>query len=389
MAKLPLYSFFQALRKHGFAMGVDDYGNLLEALNGGFGLKSDQDLLQLCRLLWFKPNQSWELFQDQFWRAFRNEKSFNAGSESTRSLTGEPKDSTSDEITDFDEPTFSRSDPQESSSGFESSPTTGSAEEAAQSGAENQYLYLSIASSAELSGGSLPPMQQIEQHISQYEFVFQGRYQAINSRQLQNSWRYLPERTQKRPLDEINIPATVERIARTGSLEKVVFKQESLGLARLLVLLDFDGSMVAFHDLAQQIATSAPKTAGKLPTTYYFHDIPGPKLFRDPDRTQADEIMHLAPFFIHRKASILIVSDAGAARGRYDRQRVLETQSVLRQLRKLGQHIVWLNPVPQSRWEGSSAEQIARLLVPMFEVNEGGMQKAINLLRGQSSGSRL
>ncbi|MEL7532081.1 MAG: hypothetical protein AAFN10_12260, partial [Bacteroidota bacterium] len=69
MPPLPLYRFFQALRKANFALGVSDYGLLLEALNGGYGLQSEADLLRLCRTLWFKPGQSWELFQTQFYQA--------------------------------------------------------------------------------------------------------------------------------------------------------------------------------------------------------------------------------------------------------------------------------------------------------------------------------
>ena len=44
--------------------------------------------------------------------------------------------------------------------------------------------------------------------------------------------------------------------------------------------------------------------------------------------------------------------------------------------------MAWLNPMPQERWAGTTAEAIAQQ-VPMFEFNRAGLEQAIGALRGQ------
>ncbi len=385
MPPLPLYRFFQALRKANFALGVSDYGLLLEALNGGFGLKSETDLLRLCRTLWFKPGQSWELFQEQFYQALADAKQTPLPEPSPS--TPEENDPAFQTKQQEDNPIEEGEDPLDDQSSFESE-TENSATEEEDTPTEGNFVHLSIASSAELAGENLQTKEQLQSQLQAQSFIFQGRYQAISNRQLTQSWRYLPDRTEDRPSDEIDIKATVENIAKSGRLEKIAFHKQKVGLARLLLLIDYEGSMVAFHELAQQVLASAPQTEGKAPNVLYFHDVPGPQLFHDVDQTKAYQIQSLIPLYRHRKAGILIISDGGAARGRYDRQRIIQTEKALHQLKAIGQHIVWLNPVPRSRWEGTSAEYIDKLLLPMYEVSELGMQQAINALRGKTNRSQ-
>ncbi|MFK7921846.1 MAG: hypothetical protein AB8H47_07805 [Bacteroidia bacterium] len=382
MPQLPLYRFFQALRKANFALGVSDYGLLLDALNGGFGLRDEADLLRLCRTLWFKPGQSWEVFQEQFYQAL---------DEARKSLEDSridaPKaiiqDDSGPKPEEVSSPTLDTVGDIDDQGQFDSreSQDIDTSESQTEAG---EFVHLSIASSAELAGDSLQGIEEVQSQVLQQSFLFQGRYQAISPRQLTQSWRYLPDRTLPRPSESIDINKTVDQIAKSGRLEHLVYETQQVGIARLLILLDYEGSMVAFHDLAEQIAASAPKSDTKTPNTLYFHDVPGPILFQDPDQTKAYQISELAPYFRHRKASILIISDAGAARGRYDRQRIIQTQSAIKQLQLLGQHIAWLNPVPRNRWQGTSAEFIDKLLVPMFEINSLGMQQAVNALRGKT-----
>ena len=79
--------------------------------------------------------------------------------------------------------------------------------------------------------------------------------------------------------------------------------------------------------------------------------------------------------------SVLIVSDGGAGRGYRRLDRIRETANFLRELRQKTQRCAWLNPVPVGRWEGSSAEMIAKL-VPMFQMDDDGLSNAIDVVRG-------
>jgi uncharacterized protein with von Willebrand factor type A (vWA) domain len=80
--------------------------------------------------------------------------------------------------------------------------------------------------------------------------------------------------------------------------------------------------------------------------------------------------------------SLLIISDAGAARGFRHTSRLRATSDFLFQLRLRTQFIAWLNPFPEDRWTGTSAEVISHL-VPMFQMDEDGLSNAVDVIRGQ------
>ena len=59
-----------------------------------------------------------------------------------------------------------------------------------------------------------------------------------------------------------------------------------------------------------------------------------------------------------------------------------ETVQLLQVIKHFSFKIVWLNPVPEDRWIGTSAALI-KDFVPMFTANENGLKKAIEILRGK------
>jgi uncharacterized protein len=81
-------------------------------------------------------------------------------------------------------------------------------------------------------------------------------------------------------------------------------------------------------------------------------------------------------------AAVVILGDGGAARGRYDLLRLLDTVAFLKGLRAYSSRVVWLNPMPLASWAKTSAAEIARHL-PMFPMDRAGMHRAVNVLRGQ------
>ena len=79
---------------------------------------------------------------------------------------------------------------------------------------------------------------------------------------------------------------------------------------------------------------------------------------------------------------MVILSDGGAARGRYDLLRLLDTVAFLKGAQEWSYRLVWLNPLPPTAWTGSTAAEIARH-IPMFPMDRDGMYRAVNVLRGQ------
>lgn len=63
-------------------------------------------------------------------------------------------------------------------------------------------------------------------------------------------------------------------------------------------------------------------------------------------------------------------------------ERIELTRQFLTQLKQKVRYITWLNPIPQNRWYGTTADDLAGL-VSMFEMTRRGLQGAINVLRGR------
>jgi uncharacterized protein with von Willebrand factor type A (vWA) domain len=83
---------------------------------------------------------------------------------------------------------------------------------------------------------------------------------------------------------------------------------------------------------------------------------------------------------------VLIVSDAGAARGGRDQARFRATARLLVGIKQRTAHLAWLNPVPRARWPGTTAQLIGAI-VPMHPMDEDGFGNAIDVLRGLAPGS--
>lgn len=182
---------------------------------------------------------------------------------------------------------------------------------------------------------------------------------------------------------ETDIPATITRVCSEGYLVRPVLKLRWENLSVLRVLLDYGGSMTPFSPVLNPIveALQSEGKAGRLRVEfYYFHDCPANGLFSS--RSLADPV-DLEQFFAapSQGISILLISDAGAARGDYDGRRIDDTRCFMERLFKFSPRLAWINPVPALRWSGSSAEGIAAA-VSMFDLDRQGLEDAVLVLRG-------
>ena len=112
----------------------------------------------------------------------------------------------------------------------------------------------------------------------------------------------------------------------------------------------------------------------------YFHNVPGEYLYGDAYLTRPvkqEEVLSRCT----NETSVLIVSDAGAARGCRRLPRIQATTEALFQLKQRSSLIAWLNPMPQARWTGASAQIIAHL-APMCQMDQDGLSRAIDIVRG-------
>ena len=154
----------------------------------------------------------------------------------------------------------------------------------------------------------------------------------------------------------------------------------------LIILIDSRGSMVAFDLLTDAIVDSAVK-AGIQNQVYYFRNVP--QRYNDDEAllyVYADrgQIKHRSLRDILKEnpnVAVLIISDAGSS---YNMSRIEATEDFLSEVYKHTLKVAWLNPMPQDRWDGSSA-YIIRELTDMFEATAEGLQKAMPLLKGKKA----
>ncbi len=143
--------------------------------------------------------------------------------------------------------------------------------------------------------------------------------------------------------------------------------------------------MVPFHMLSQRLIETAAR-GGRLGQTniFYFHNCPADYLYCDPFQLEPETVQTVLDRLHVERSMVMIFSDAGAARGALNEERIDWTIQLLKKLIQHARSVVWLNPMPRSRWPGTTAGEIMQF-IPMLDVSRQGLDYAINVLRGRPS----
>ncbi|BAL89211.1 hypothetical protein AMIS_39910 [Actinoplanes missouriensis 431] len=232
----------------------------------------------------------------------------------------------------------------------------------------------------------------------------------LTAREIAQTWRRLRRPVRYGAATEVDVDATIDGYSRTGVFTGPILIPPRRNTARLMLLVDRNGSMTPYGNFVQHLVREIHH-AGRLESiaTWYFHNLPSTRadtsLLRelpDPFSPELDPILaRIAPSAAGRLyadpelteprtlASVLevtppgtvavIISDGGAARGTLQTARLVGTIAMIKALRC---PVAWINPVPAHRWPGTTAEQIARH-VPMSELTAEGLHRAVDALRGQ------
>jgi uncharacterized protein len=215
---------------------------------------------------------------------------------------------------------------------------------------------------------------------------WESRYYApLNRRLLAYNWRYLRRFRADGAMDLLDVEATVKLAAYQGTFFRPIFRRREVNHVKLLLLVDQLGSMVPFHRYTHDVIETVSEDAQlEVFAVYYFQNVPGKVLYRNEKLTQSVPIGEVLQF-CDRETSVLILSDAGAARlaGQIEMKRVRATMKFLADVRQRTALICWLNPIPMERWQNTSAEMVARL-VPMEMMDRVGLSHTIDQLCGSA-----
>lgn len=360
---LPLLTLFERLRRCQWQIGVDDYLTALHALEGGFG-NNLQDLQQLCCILWAKSEQDIETLHKVVADMLE------------RSQPQEQVLEHAEEISTVQDSDDGTDDPD---------PEDGELPELNEELIRPEDLK-PPPDWQRRSSESLKVVQAIRQSLREQldqpskRFDLKTEYFPITRQRMQRDWLHMRLPMRQGISDEIDVTATVQKIALQGILLEPVLQRCHLYQAELLLLIDWDGSMVPFHHLSQQfLETAKSKRFFRKIETYYFNNCPDQYLYGNPAGLKAKSIKSVLRSLGSRTIA-LIISDAGAARGRSNNQRVQLTHQFITQLQSVVGHCIWINPMPRSRWTNTSAEEIQGFL-PMLEINHYTLSKIAALIR--------
>ncbi len=374
---LPLYSFFDRLRKDSQLLGMQDYFLWIEAMEGGFGLESVSSLKRLCKAIWYKPGMDISFFEGQLEEALNLESSL-AKRHSREALQEEPSI--------VEKPTGSKDaenlqtskDPIDSNvlSSDQAPPKEEEPDQAKEEPNDEEFI-VSIQSVSEKQ-----KTLEVEKNrgVLGYSFDFSSRFLPLAERKVSLSFRFLRDMVLIEESDELDIDATLEKFYQTGFVSELVVKKQFKNQFVLSILLDYGGSMEPFHTLMNELLDAIIGSGVQIKLYYFFNTIEDGVF---TEKAMLNLIKEEEFFEIVRQtSSLLIVSDAGAARGSNNPAKVKDTLRSVRKLKKKNNRIVWLNFVPKDRWKETSAELISEA-VRMFDLEENRIDTMVNILLGK------
>jgi hypothetical protein len=393
-----LFQVFEELRRQGVPLGVSDYLEAIETIQAGIGLEDAASFKGLCRLLWAKSREDQELFDLAFTKLVESQlQTISTSQPSTpTSATSPSKTPAPSTALPLSSPSQLEPQPQpkiETTPTSKTSPSTvsspsGSLAESTSSLPKPQ-LQAEPEPRLELAQESmaLPSSSVGESFVLKSELTKEPHYYQllprlpISQRDMVEVWRQVRRPQRAGVPEELDVEETINCICRFGLLRGPVLRPRRRNQARLVVLVDQQGSMTPFAPLIEAVMESILR-GGLLGKTnfYYFHNYPEGFLYQRSSLTNALPLEAV----LDEQAkgnSVLIVSDGGAARGYYHRRRVAGTKSFLKILNAYTYLYAWLNPMLPNRWVATTAEDIA-CMVPMFSLDREGLNDAVNILRG-------
>lgn len=360
LKELLLFDIFNSLRqRHDFPLGIEDYLIVVKSIKAGFGINNRQALEQLCCTLWAKSEDESRLIKKLFEQMWIQVEDYIPDEIETESTSNK------EDISDNFEP--------KTSSELSTTKTIPEIEETPK---------ITLEENEPVQVVKAIRTHNQETSFNRLRYSLLNDYFPVTKRQMKQSWRYLRHLVREGIPVELDIEKTVDKIGREGLLIEPVLMPRKINRTDLILMVDQEGSMIPFHGLSRQLIETAER-GGKLRQTrvFYFHDYVDKYIYRHPALLNAQKLEEMLAE-VGERAIILIISDGGAARGKFEEERVQQTQLWINQLQSSVKYVAWLNPMPSDSWQHTTASEIAQML-PMFEMSREGMNTAINVLRGR------
>ncbi len=367
-AALPLLGLFQRLIEHGAALGVRDYLDALRALEAGHGGSDPARLRRLCEILWARSEEENRTIAQWF--------------DAITPLPGDAMSLLIEQLLQLERrPQSGQPGPRPSASPPDdpSASNPGGADPVAgQKGPPTPRARVSIAAASTGQGLGLPRLDASPLLVGTY--VLRPR-PVLPMRQLVLLWRRLRRSQRVGVKQELDLQASVRQRCELGVLQRPALRPCRRNTAKLLVLADGSPSMAPWMPFLQVLEASLAHGRLGDAALRWFSNVPGSTLQCSAQLEAVEARQDVLRRFAG--AAVLVVSDAGSARGSLSRRRVRLTKAFLASAASWGAQVVWINPMPADRWRGTSAERIAAEgPVMMLPLDGANLARAVDILRG-------
>jgi len=377
---LPLLGLFQRLIERGAALGGRDYLDGLRALEAGYGGCDPVRLRRLAEILWARTDEDHRTIS-QWFAAITPlpEPALADLNEQLRQLEDRPR-------SQHPGPQLMPSAP---GAAAPAAANPGGADAATpQDDPATPRVRLAIAPASTGQGLGLPRLEANPPLLGTYGL--QPR-PLLQMRQLALLWRRLRRNQRLGVKQELDLQASLRARCELGVLLRPVLRPCRRNTTKLLILADASPSMAPWQPFLKVLEASLAH--GRLGDAVlgWFVNVPGTTLqvaaplqaVAARQKVQRESQLELLRRFAG--GAVLVLSDAGSARGLQSRRRVRRTKAFLESAAHWGMQVVWINPMPAQRWIGSSAAQIEREVpVLMLPLDEENLARAVDHLRGAS-----
>jgi uncharacterized protein len=181
-------------------------------------------------------------------------------------------------------------------------------------------------------------------------------------RSVQMTWLRLRSLAIEGQMNEVDCDRTVAQILRTGLFSDVVLRSTVRRRGELLLLVDDDNPMLPFRPAVQPLLDAVAERRIRPALVYRFTTYPVDYFYQWQQPTEAVAVSTVLSRLHRQRTTVMIVSDAGAASRSYNPERLRRTGQFLEKLLPCVRDILWLNPLPRSRWAETSAATLAHAL---------------------------
>lgn len=378
-AFMPMLDLFQQLRDAGMKLTFQDYELLRLALEDDYKLTnwkalgddrkpSDwENLRDICRLLWVKPslNYDLEIFEREFDR-YRVAKE----QEFDRWLTSQQAELDSGKNKPINSGVLPQIPPRKKTL------------------AESSIDSTTPESNDSSIGESMDAVREEKPKSPPHRSVFALEV-PIPQVVFQRTWRTLRRPITDLRLTELDVLATVERIGREGLFSEVVTRPISQKKAELLLLVDDSNAMLPFTPVIQPLIDTILNRRISPALIYRFNQYPTNYLYQWQHPLRGVSLGKVLGRLHQQRTVVIIVSEAGAASPLYHQERVIRTGKFLERLLPCVREVLWLNPLPQTRWADTTAEAIQTSLAGRMVPFEVGKWQQLAQTREFRSGVQL